>query len=81
MRDEIEGIVVSLTDKSTELRATATGVDEPLAELLAQSSGTSRDELPAAIARAREAATESGSASADLDMAADALRSYLDGVL
>lgn len=81
MRDEIEGIVASLADRSEALRAAASDADEPLAELLARSTGTSRDELPTAIAKAREAAAGSSSAAGDLHEAAQALQTYLDRVL
>ena len=80
MRDETEGIIVSLTDLSDAIRATASSADEPLSGLTAESASSSRDELPAAIARAKEAADESGLAAADLEEAATALRNYLEHV-
>lgn len=70
MRDETEAIIVSLTDLSEAIRATPNSADAPLAGLAAECAGSSRDELPGALALAKETAEESGHAAADLDEAA-----------
>jgi len=80
MRDETEGLIASLGGLSEALRARAATAEDPAALLSTASTGTSRDELPAALALAARAAEESGHAAADLDEAASALRAYLEHV-
>lgn len=80
MRDETEGIIVSLGELSDAIRSSGPTLDDPLAALTAEGMSSSRDELQVAIARAKQAADESGTAAADLDEAAGALRSYLEHV-
>lgn len=80
MRDETEGIIVSLNELSAALRTSSSTVDDPLAALAAESASSNRDELPAAIALAKQAIDESGTAATDLDEASGALRSYLEHV-
>ena len=80
MRDEVESVIGSVEELSNALRTSASTVDEPLATLATETANSSRTELPTAIKLARQAVEDSGTAASDLDEAASALRSYLDGV-